>query len=120
MIYTIEELLKNSNVTSWYQQAKTIWDKALANINTKDSSQIARTASSNQFEFENNCGGRFIGQEIMVITGIFRYYDEGNGFQKTLDEVQAMYQGLQKSSCSLEVKSHADDVAKLYPEITGK
>ncbi len=66
--------------------------------------------------FETNCGGRYVGQEIMVISGIARFYSTMLGFEANddLDTARKIYRAIQKSYCSMEVKGHADTVAKSY------
>ena len=118
MHYTIEALLTDPNITDYYRAAKEHWVQILARIDPTDSGAIASAASGEQSWFERNCGGRYIGQEIMVVAGICQYYTTAVGFDEDMDKAKAMYQGLLASGCSVEVHGHARDVAQSYEELT--
>jgi hypothetical protein len=117
MHYTIDALLAGQPVGDWYQAAKKHWQQVLSKIDSTDPSAIAAVASDEQAWFERNCGGRWIGQEIMVVTGIGQYYSTATGFDENLDKAKAMYQGLLDSGCSVEIHGHAEDMAKSYEEL---
>lgn len=68
MHYTIESLLDGAPVANWYQTAKQYWQQVLSQIDPTDPDAIARVASDEQSWFERNCGGRWVGQEIMVVS----------------------------------------------------
>ena len=114
MQYTVEALLGGSPVSQWYTAAKGHWTQVLANIDANDPAAVAKVASAEQHWFEHNCGGRWVGQEVMVVAGIGRYYTTANGFDENVEKAKAMYRGLIASTCSVEVHSHAREVSKLY------
>lgn len=117
MQYTIEKILNGETVVDYYQKALKKWHEILSSINPTDSSAIADKSHSNQLWFEHNCGGRWIGQEVMVWSGICQYYSTSEGFGNNFEKAKAMYNGLINSMCSIEIHGHAREVAKLYPEL---
>lgn len=117
MLYTIELLLSNPEVADWYLAAKQHWQESLARINAEDAHEIAEVASLQQAWFEQNCGGRFIGQEIMVVAGIGLYYSTRAGFGEDLDKAKSMYNGLRGSTCSTEIHAHANSMVNIFPEL---
>ncbi len=112
MHYTIESLLNGKEVGNWYQWARAHWGKFLATNPTAE--EIAEWCDQEQHNFERNCGGRWIGQEVMVISGIAYYYTTRSCFDDNPDKAQAVYKGLVSNWCSVEVKIQARRVAKYY------
>lgn len=117
MHYTIELLLKkNEEIFSWYEKAAKRWRAIIrAESSPLDIDSLASTLTTEQSWFERNCGGRHIGQEIMVIVGIAQYYSTDDGFAGN-DRIRArkIYKAFRRSYCSLEVKSHAKRIAEDY------
>lgn len=122
MHYTIQKLIEgDERIISYYQKAKELWDEILSEINIKDNSNIsilAKTLSDKQIlDFEIDCGGRYLGQEIMAWYGIAQFYRVEDGFGGDLERLQSaknVYEAFKKSYCSLEVKSAARDAAENY------
>lgn len=121
MYYTIQKLIEGDNeVINYYQEAKKIWKKISDKIEIQDELNIktlAQELTNRQMSFEYRCGGRYIGQEIMAWYGIAQYYTVEDGFGSELDRLQSaknVYEAFQRSSCSLEVKNAANNVAKFY------
>ncbi len=117
MHYTIEALVTGNDASVWYRNAVKHWEEVLADVDPTDAKAIAKLADLEQMWFEQNCGGRFIGQEVMVVSGIGQYYRTSDGFDNRLDQAKAMYNGLRSSMCSVEIHHHADDMAKSFPEL---
>lgn len=115
MNYTIELLINgDKNVISYYQSAKDRWNKIMINHKNASPSQLSKELTSEQMWFEKNCGGRWIGQEIMVISGISQYYTTEKGFSDKKEKALLVYDALMMSYCSIEVKSIARDIAQSY------
>lgn len=116
MQYTVETLISgNSDIIGWYKSACDRWKEILGEPEAIENIQkLADTLSSQQFWFEQNCGGRWRGQEIMVVVGIGQFYTTDTGFDGHEKEVLAVYKAFQLSRCSLEVQGIADDVADFY------
>lgn len=117
MHYTLQALLQGEPVAEWYQAAKEHWEQALSKIDATDPKAVARVAGDEQFWFENNCGGRFIGQEVMVVAAIAHYHSSEDGFGDRMDKAEAMYRGLIISGCSSEIRWHAEGMLGIYPEL---
>lgn len=115
MNYTIERLIDgDQNVFTFYKNAKERWNKILLGNANSNSDELAKVLSSEQFWFEENCGSRWVGQEIMVVTGIAQFYTTARGFDSNRDKALLIYEAFMKSYCSLEVKGVAEDVARNY------
>lgn len=58
--------------------------------------------------------GRWVGQEVMVVSGLAGLYTTATGFDGRLDRARLLYDAFQSSYCSIEVKSIAEKVARSY------
>lgn len=126
MHYTIEKLIEGErDLVGWYEKALELWVKIFSKADPLDKNNLTRLSEEIFFEqttFERNCGGRAIGQEIMAITGIAQFYTTQYGFDVGYEDeydgrferAQNVYISIKKSNCSLEVKFHADAVARSY------
>ena len=105
MEFTIKELMNgNNDIVTYYKNAKNIWDT----IDINDVN-LRTELKDKQTEFEQECGGRGIGQEIMAWSGIMQYIE-----QSDRASAQKLYQALVKSNCSNEVKVFAKDAGKYF------
>jgi hypothetical protein len=126
MFFTIDEIMKqNRDIFKWYKNARKIWEALLIKWDISKQSNIDGLANDlwkYQHSFERHCGGKTIGQEIMVITGIVQFYNVNVGFEQEwntpndhrLKKAINVYKAFQRSSCSMEVKFTAKNVAKSY------
>lgn len=115
MRYTIEELLDNdSQLLNYYAKAKERWLDIIQRPSAEDMDKLASVLTVEQIWFENNCGGREIGQEIMAVVGIAQFYTTQSGFSGNYKKARRVYDAFWRSYCSLEVKSHAKQIAKDY------
>jgi hypothetical protein len=116
MNYTIELLISgDEQVVSYYQVAKAKWKEIFEDNPNWDVEALAKELSTQQFWFESHCGGRFEGQEIMVVVGIGQFYSTLSGFKgDDLKKARLVYEAFRKSFCSLEVKGCAEEVATNY------
>lgn len=131
MFFTLNELIEGNNeITTWYQNALSLWEEILKPFDLKNPSQfspISKILLEKQGKFEHECGGRTIGKEIMAISAIIQYYKINTGFEDEWDQPNAfrkikaktIYNAIQFSGCSLEVKSNAKRIAKTYGLIEG-
>ncbi len=115
MRFIIEALLRGDPVSDWFTAAKQHWTEVLKDVKSAD--EIVDLASCEQSWFENVCGGRDVGQEIMVASGIAMYYTTACGFDADLPKAKAMYIGLSRSTCSSEILDPIQNMAMLYPEL---
>ena len=122
MHYTLQKLIEgDEEIVTYYQKAKSIWNEITGIIDCNNSENIPKLAnelSSRQIiDFEYDCGGKDIGQEIMAWYGIGQFYKVEDGFGNDYERLQSaknVYEAFQKSYCSLEVKGYARDVANSY------
>lgn len=111
MHYTIRHLIdQDANLLGYYDEANKIWNE----LDQIQPDQLRAAVSNAQTRFERLCGGRSLGQEIMAVVGIARFYETRDGFGDRLERARRVYELLKTSYLSLEVKYHADDVAKSY------
>ncbi|HEV7222646.1 MAG TPA: hypothetical protein VGN42_08095 [Pirellulales bacterium] len=116
MHYTIEMLIQGrGEIIAFYHAAadhwRAIWDREdAANLE-----MLARMLPTEQMWFEKNCGGRWVGQEIMVVSGFALHYSTEGGFvENGYERARLLYDAIQSSLCSVEVKVIAEDVAESY------
>lgn len=115
MHYTTELLIQgDKDVLLYYERALQRWREILAEYGDKSLEGLAKKLSSEQYWFEENCGSRWVGQEIMVITGLTQYYTTERGFDENRSLALKIYNAFMQSYCSLEVKGVAEEVAKSY------
>jgi hypothetical protein len=115
MHYTIELLIQgNQEVIGYYDKAKSKWIDILSTIDLNKIEEFSNNLTILQLWFEHNCGGRWIGQEIMVISGICQFYNTQSGFGESKNRAINIYKAFMKSYCSIEVKGIAEEVAKSY------
>ena len=115
MHYTIELLIEgDKKVLSYYEKAKGRWRKILSENPDTTSDELSKILTNEQMWFEHHCGSRWVGQEIMVVTGISQFYTTTGGFDGNHDKALLVYEAFMKSYCSIEVKGAAEDVAKSY------
>lgn len=115
MLYTIDLLLGgDERVVMYYVAAKSHWQNILASNDSKAVDTLALRLTQEQFWFENHCGGRWQGQEVMAFAGIGHLYDQSVGFDLNRDLVLRLFDAFMESFCSLEVKWHAQRAAESY------
>jgi hypothetical protein len=106
MHYTIERLVQGD---------RSVCDHYLPE--SQDLVRLATMLSSEQTWFERNCGPRDhreIGREVMVASGFGLLYTTRAGFDDRAERARLLYDALQSSFCSIEVKVVARDVAASY------
>ena len=116
MHYTIELLVQgNGSVLEFYANAVGKWNEIVNSEDFVSVESLSRRVSIEQIPFfENQCGGRWVGQEIMCVVGIGQFYSTETGFGTNVKSALKIYDAIMRSSCSLEVKGHARRVAESY------
>jgi hypothetical protein len=115
MHYSLEMLVRGrGEVIGYYEAAASHWREIWSRQESGDLASFAKLLQSEQMWFERNCGGRWIGQEIMVVSGIVGLYTTANGFDSNLGRARLLYDAFLSSYCSIEVKSIAEEVARSY------
>jgi len=101
-------------VVGYYQSAAIHWQEIWSRPESGELAALAKILQSEQFWFELHCGGRWVGQEIMVVSGLAGLYSTATGFEDNLERARLLYDAFQSSYCSIEVKSIAEEVARSY------
>jgi hypothetical protein len=117
MKLTIEQLLSTTeagSVARYYQAAKARWEEILQRKGAQDVDHLATMLFQEQAWFEQNCGGKHLGQEVMVVAGLAGFYSSADAFEGFEGTATRVYFALKKSGCSLEVKGLAGTVANFY------
>lgn len=114
-IYTLEELINGNNeIVQYYSNARQIWLQIRESEQFQNIDSLAQELTNRQFEFEHQCGGRWLGQEIMAAVGIGQFYNSHVGFEATMEDVMKVKDAFMQSYCSLEVKWHAERIAGIF------
>ncbi|RLL41097.1 hypothetical protein D8M04_17790 [Oceanobacillus piezotolerans] len=113
---TIQELIAGEqNIVNYYIEANGLWEDIWRNEQSETVEGLSRLLFEEQMTFESQCGGRFLGQEIMAWSGFAHLYDIHTGFEGINQErVNRLREAFKMSSCSLEVIAHADKAAESY------
>jgi hypothetical protein len=115
MHYSLELLVQgNDKVLDYYQLAQDRWREIWSRPESRELASFAKLLQSQQSWFENNCGGRWVGQEVMVVSGLAGLYTTDSGFDDNLPKARLLYDAFLSSYCSIEVKSMAEEVARSY------
>lgn len=115
MQHTIEKIIAGDlAIMGYYRLAKEHWASVFQAYRGVTSTVLSKRLDAEQRWFEHNCGGRWIGQEIMVVSGIGQFYSTSFGFDHDLSRAIWLYEAILQSYCSVEVKSVARDVAAMY------
>ncbi|MDD5432975.1 MAG: hypothetical protein PHO70_08370 [Candidatus Omnitrophica bacterium] len=113
MDYTLEMVMKgDAKILKYYENAEKLWQEIMSSPKANDLTSLAKLISNQQFCFEGQCGGKDIGQEVMAVSGILRYYSTASGWEDNFPKAKLVYEAIKKSNCSLEIKSDADSVAE--------
>jgi hypothetical protein len=115
MHYSIEMVVRGqAEVIDYYRLAAERWREIWGRPEASQLEKLARMLQGEQMWFERNCGGRWIGQEIMVVSGLAGLYSTATGFDRNEKRARLLYDAIQSSFCSVEVKSIAEEVARAY------
>lgn len=114
-VYTLENLIQgNADIVEFYNNARHLWRQLRESEHFCTVDSLAQELTNIQLQFEAQCGGRWIGQEIMAIVGIGQFYSSEIGFDATLDDALKVKNAFAQSYCSIEVKWHAENAVKLF------
>jgi hypothetical protein len=115
MHYTVEMLVKGDpQLAEYYRRAVERWKQVWARPEAKDRFELATLLTDEQTWFEENCGSRALGQEIMVVAGFGMLYSISAGFNGNTERAQLLYDAFQMSLCSIEVKYISRKLAESY------
>ncbi|NUQ01149.1 MAG: hypothetical protein HUU35_14975 [Armatimonadetes bacterium] len=117
-VLTLDYLSKGDpQIVEWWRAAIALWDDLLAGYEPwedEDQSQLARIFSDSQLAFEQRCGFREPGKEIMAWSFFARLYQVGAGLSANDALARAGLAAFQRSRCSGEIKMRAKKAAELF------
>lgn len=115
MHYTLEQLMNGDrHIVSHYAAATTRWGMIRDSADFASIDLLAKRLTSEQLTFEHECGGRWLGQEIMAFVGIGQFYSTADGFGDNIEDAKKVYDAIRASFCSMEVKGHAETAVEAY------
>jgi hypothetical protein len=115
MHYSLEMLVHgNPNIVGFYQAAAKRWEEIWSRPESRELKSFANLLDREQDWFEKNCGGRWVGQEVMVVSGMAGLYSTKAGFRANLARARLLYDAFMSSSCRVEVKIIAEQMARSY------
>jgi len=121
MHLTIEALREGESVSAYWRAAFAKWRDLLKAIDTTRIADLAEAIGEAQREFfERECGGRSMGQEVMAWSAIAYFHDaEEASFGDDAERARKVYDAIQLSHASLDVKVHAERAAITYDLFEG-
>ena len=114
---TIDLLIKgDSNVVECYRKAVDLWARIEKDSGFFKDNSLINGLDKYIEKFEQLCGNRLLGREIMGIVGVGRYCSERMTVNtpKNRQKAELIYLSLVRSDCSIEVQYAAKHVLKLY------
>lgn len=116
---TLKKLMNNdSEILEYYQNANKFWEEIWNSQESENEKDLGKKISSYQYQFEEECGGRWIGQEIMAwsaYTYLLKTFDNDEDlFNKNLKKLNNAFKN---SFLSTEIYIEIDHAKKgLYIE----
>lgn len=109
-------LLSNGdkNVTEYYSNAIVIWKEIKVHSAFSSVVSLSKELADRQSEFESNCGGRYLGREIMPTVGVGQFYTQEIGFEDSENDVIKVVNALFAGCCSAEVKLWTVKICRIF------
>jgi len=114
-VNTLEALIQGkADIVEYYNNGTLLWQQIKESVEFNDVNTLAQELTNRQIQFEVQCGGRWLGQEIMAIIGIGQFYSSEIGFDATFEDALKVMNAFAQSYCSIEVKWQAEKTAKIF------
>ncbi|MEN1895635.1 hypothetical protein [Staphylococcus nepalensis] len=111
MKMTLEKLINNdSEILEYYQNANKLWEKIWNSKESENEKDLAKIISSYQYDFEEKCGGRWIGQEIMAWSAYAYLLKTTDNFPDT--KLKKLNNAFKNSFLSSEIYAEIDNAKK--------
>jgi hypothetical protein len=115
MRYSVEKLLHGqAEIVDYYRKAADRWQWIWSQPEVENLETFARFLREQEPWFENNCGGRWLAQEIMVVSGFAGLYHVPTGFEDNLERAKLLFDAFRISRCSIDARCITEEVAKSY------
>jgi len=114
MELTLLKLINNEEeILEYYKNAEKLWEKIWNSKESQNEKELADLITSYQFYFEDQCGGRDIGQEIMVWSGYAYLIKKTEAKPETNSELNKFINAFDKSHVSSEIYGDLKNLKKL-------
>lgn len=117
MQYTIEAILKgNEKIPEYFQNAKGKWQELFGDTKKASAEDWAeRVTAEYTGYFDKECGGPFLGSEVMVWSAFGALFSTQFGWQPAEKEIaQKLVKAFAESACPEGVKTEATKAALFY------
>lgn len=115
MQYSLDMLVHGeADIVRYYRTAAERWREIWSRPESQELYGLADILRAEEKWFEQNCGGPWIGQEVMVVSGLGGLYTRTGGFADNLGRARLLYDAFRSSFCSVAVLSFAEKVARSY------
>jgi hypothetical protein len=113
--FTIRELINGEgDVCQYYKNANEIWAEIRNSDAFSSVDKLAKRLESTQATFEAQCGGKYLGREIMAFVGIGQFCNELIGFDYDYDDAIKVRDAVSESYCSIEVKWYFENAVNHF------
>ncbi len=115
MRYTIERLIQgDTRILQFWKAAVDLWGDLVTRNAGAPLADFARDVGSAQRWFEQHCGGRSLGQQIMAWVAVAQFYQTSVGFEGEQDNVLRVIRAVRASHCSSEVQEALTEAVTSY------
>ncbi|HFJ9454136.1 TPA: hypothetical protein ACGW67_005458 [Bacillus tropicus] len=110
---TMNLLAGNERIFTYYKEAESIWKSIWKHAESGTVDGLTRVLTSQQYKFENRCGGVNLGQEIMAQVGFALLYSK-NPSSEDKRKCRRLLEAFKQSGCSTEAIARAEESAKIF------
>ncbi len=113
--FTIRELIKqNENIIQYYKNGLILWNEIKNSPEFENIESLIKKLEEMQSRFESECGGKYLGREIMAFVGIGQFSNELIGFDIDYEDAIKVKNAIEQSYCSIEVKWYIENAIKHF------
>ena len=112
---TFEKLMNGArDIAKYYKNANDLWEKIWNNPKSQNVDDLAQLIGSYQYYFEENCGGVYLGKEIMGWSGYVYLLKSDSDDLLINNRIDALKEAINKSFLSSEIYYDSDQAIKLF------
>ncbi|MDW3863845.1 hypothetical protein QI362_00820 [Staphylococcus saprophyticus] len=112
---TFEKLMNgDSDIAKYYKNANDLWEKIWNHPKSQNVDDLAQLIGSYQYYFEENCGGEYLGKEIMGWSGYVYLLKSDSDDLFVNNRIDALKEAINKSFLSSEIYYDSDQAIKLF------
>lgn len=109
-----ELAIGNPKIVEYYKNAAEIWKEIIESEYFYVSDLLGQSIENLEMRFRTNCGGKYLGSEIMANMAILQFYDDNIGFDASYEDVLRVLNAVRNSQVSIEVKWFIEKIATLF------